>query len=349
VPSRRPDPRRRREQRPAPGHHARPRRRRRRGLGLWPVTFVLAATLVVLVAMLVVRDQSVDGGIDSADAEAVTLSTAADGRPTASGSGSGSAGDGTAATTDDDAAQARRDRMARRKRVAASRAAKERIAMRPSVANGLLCAPAPGRPTLVRKRAGGTSKRIALTFDDGPTKYTGPVLDILRKAEIPATFFVIGSQVGPNRELVRRIVREGHALANHTWSHANVSAGGAAANTQLMDTQYALQKAVGRAGCLMRPPGGAVGPGLVAWLRKHQKVGVLWDVDSNDYQLPSTAKMVREIVSATRAGSIILLHDGGGDRTRTVAAVPAIIKQLQAKGYEFVTVPELLKLPKAKT
>lgn len=305
-------------------------------MGLWPVTVVLAVTLVVLVAMLVVRDQNVDGGIDSADAEAVTLSTPADGRPTASGGGA-------AATADDDR-QARSDQAARR-----GRAAQDRIAMKPTVANGLLCAPAPGRPALVRRRAGGTSKRIALTFDDGPTKYTGPVLDILRKAEIPATFFVIGSQVGPNRELVRRIVRDGHALANHTWSHANVSAGGAAANSQLMDTQYAIQQAVGRAGCLMRPPGGAVGPGLVAWLRKHRKLGVLWDVDSNDYRLPSAAKMSDEIVSATRPGSIILLHDGGGDRTRTVAAVPKIISRLKAKGYEFVTVPELLKLPKAKT
>lgn len=304
-------------------------------MGLWPVTFVLAVTLVVLVAMLVVRDQSVDGGIDSADAEAVTLSTTADGRPTASG------------TADD--GQARSDQATRPTRAGKQRVANDRIAIEPTVANGLLCAPAPGRPALVRKRAGGTSKRIALTFDDGPTKYTGPVLDILRKAEIPATFFVIGSQVGPNREIVRRIVRDGHALANHTWSHANVSAGGAAANSQLMDTQYAIQQAVGRAGCLMRPPGGAVGPGLVAWLRKHKKVGVLWDVDSNDYRLPSAATMIREIVSATRPGSIILLHDGGGDRTRTVAAVPKIISQLKAKGYEFVTVPELLQLPKAKT
>lgn len=298
-------------------------------MGLWPVTFVLAATLVVLVAMLVIRDQGVDGGIDAAEAESVTLSTAASGSGDAS-SGKRAGGGSTRSTRPVRAAE------------------KARVAIEPTVANGLLCAPAPGRPALVRRRAGGTSKRIALTFDDGPSKYTGPVLDILRREKVPATFFVIGSQVGPNRETVRRIVREGHALANHTWSHANVSAGGAAANSQLMDTQYAIQKAVGRAGCMMRPPGGAVGPGLVAWLRQHKKVGVMWDVDSNDYQLPSAAKMSDQIVSATRAGSIILLHDGGGDRTRTVAAVPRIISRLKAKGYEFVTVPELLKLPKAK-
>lgn len=297
-------------------------------MGLWPVTFVLAATLVVLVAMLVIRDQNVDGGIDSAEAEAVTLPTTADGRPTASGGAK--SGKGKPSTRPLGVAE------------------KDRIAMKPTVANGLLCAPVPGRPALVRRRSGGTSKRIALTFDDGPSKYTGPVLDILRRERIPATFFVIGAQVGSNRELVRRIVRDGHALANHTWSHANVAAGGPAADSQLMDTQYAIQKAVGRAGCMMRPPGGAVGPGLVSWLRKHKKVGVLWDVDSNDYQLPSAAKMTDAIVSATRAGSIILLHDGGGDRTRTVAAVPKIISRLKAKGYEFVTVPELLKLPKAK-
>nr|MBF6620316.1 polysaccharide deacetylase family protein [Patulibacter sp.] len=224
-----------------------------------------------------------------------------------------------------------------------------RDALKPTVANGLLCRPAPGRPVLVRKRAGGASKRIALTFDDGPSaRFTPPVLDLLRKHDVPATFFVIGSQVKAHRKLTRRIVRDGHALANHTWSHANVSAGGAAANTQLMDTQYAITLAVGRAGCLMRPPQGAVGPGLERWLREHQKVGVLWDVDSNDYQRPSAAAMTRRIVSATRPGSIILLHDGGGDRANTVGALPGIITRLKAKGYEFVTVPELLRLPRAK-
>ncbi|MFA4928665.1 MAG: polysaccharide deacetylase family protein [Patulibacter sp.] len=291
-----------------------PSRRPRRRLGLWPITVVLATTLVVLIAMLVVREQ--DGPVgttETADAEAVTLTTA---------------------TTP---------------RRASSRTAKPSSGLKPTVANGLLCRPAPGHPTLVRKRAGGTSKRIALTFDDGPSRYTVPVLDILRKADVPATFFVIGSQVGPHREIVRRIIRDGHALANHTWSHANVSKGDAAANTQLMDTQYAIQLAVGRAGCLMRPPAGAVGPGLDRWLRQHKKLGVLWDVDSNDYQRPTAASMTRQIVSATRAGSIILLHDGGGDRANTVAAVPGIVKRLKAKGYEFVTVPELLKLPRAKT
>jgi peptidoglycan/xylan/chitin deacetylase (PgdA/CDA1 family) len=334
VPSPRPAPRRSPARRPTPGRRP---PRRRRGIGLWPITVALSVTLVVLVAMLVLRGQHGPVEItETADAEAITLTTSGGG---ATASGGDAAKDGERPA---DATKARRARVAQG-------AAPARAAVKPTVANGLLCAPAADRPALVRRRAGGSSKRIALTFDDGPSvKYTVPVLDILRRAKIPATFFVIGSQVKPNREIVRRIVRDGHALANHTWSHANVSAGGAAANTQLMDTQYAIQQAVGRAGCLMRPPAGAVGPGLVAWLRKHKKVGVLWDVDSNDYQLPSAAKMVREIVSATRPGSIILLHDGGGDRTRTVAAVPRIIARLQAKGYEFVTVPDLLRLPKAK-
>jgi peptidoglycan/xylan/chitin deacetylase (PgdA/CDA1 family) len=300
---------------------------------------VLSATLLVLVAMLVVREQDARVGTEAADAEAATQAVAGD----------GTAGDGddagTGARSDDGAGSPAADR----KRSGRRAAVEQRDALKPTVANGLLCRPAPNRPALVRKRAGGTSKRIALTFDDGPSPYTVPVLEILRKADVPATFFVIGSQVKAHREIVRRIVREGHALGNHTWSHANVSAGGAAANTQLMDTQYAIQLAVGRAGCLMRPPQGAVGPGLETWLRKHKKVGVLWDVDSNDYQRPSAATMTRRIVAATRAGSIILLHDGGGDRTATVAALPGIITRLQAKGYEFVTVPELLKLPKANT
>ncbi len=301
---------------------------------------MLSVTLVVLVAMLVVRGSDGDVGTEAAEAEAVTVTPA-------SGSGSPS-GDG--ARTKHALHDPHAERQTQRKRTAQQRAAKEREALRPSVANGLLCRPAPGQPALVRKRAGGTSKRIALTFDDGPTRrFTAPILDTLRKHEVPATFFVIGAQIKPNRELVRRIVREGHALANHTWSHADVSRGDAQANVQLGDTQYAIQQAVGRAGCLMRPPRGAVGPGLVRWLEKHRKVGVLWDVDSNDYQLPSAAAMTQQIVSATRPGSIILLHDGGVDRSRTVAAVPGIIKRRKAKGYQFVTVPELLELPRAKT
>lgn len=269
---------------------------------------MLSVTLVVLVAMLVIREQGGTVEItETADAEAVTLTTPR----------------------------------------ATRRPAKPRDALKPTVANGLLCRPAPGRPVLVRKRAGGVSKRIALTFDDGPSPYTVPVLEILRRADVPATFFVIGAQVKAHREIVRRIVRDGHALANHTWSHANVAKGDTAADTQLMDTQYAIQLAVGRAGCLIRPPQGAAGPGLETWLREHQKIGVLWDVDSNDYQRPSAASMTRQIVSATRAGSIILLHDGGGNRTATVAALPGIITRLKAKGYTFVTVPELLQLPRA--
>ncbi len=289
---------------------------------------MLAVTLVALVAVLVLRGGTTGGEIEASDA-ATPAETAV--RP---------AGNDAASTDDRGEPSARRP--ARKRPAGATK-------LPATVANGLRCRPAPGRPALVRRRAGGTSKRIALTFDDGPTpKYTRPVLDILRKHDVPATFFVIGSQVGPHRDLVRRMVRDGHALANHTWSHANVSGGGALADVQIGDTQYAIQKAVGAAPCLMRPPGGAVGPGLVRWLEKHRKVGVMWDVDSNDYQLPTAAAMTRRIVASTRAGSIILLHDGGGDRSRTVAAVPGIITRLKAKGYEFVTVPELLKLPRAK-
>lgn len=327
---------------PSPRPRPRPGRppRRRGPVGLWPVTVVLATVLVVLVAMLVLRDGQVDGGIDAAEAESATLTTAVHGAGTAAGTAPAAAGTAERAATRSSAA---------RDDAASPRRASRRSTLRPTVANGLLCRAPADRPALVRRRAGGSSKRIALTFDDGPsTRFTAPVLEILRTQRVPATFFVIGAQARGNPELVRRIVREGHALGNHTWSHANVSAGGGAANSQLMDTQFAIQQAVGRAGCLMRPPEGAVGPGLEAWLREHKKLGVLWDVDSHDYQLPSAASMVQRVVAATRPGSILLFHDGGGDRSRTVAAIPKVIAKLRAKGYEFVTVPELLRLPKAK-
>lgn len=221
-------------------------------------------------------------------------------------------------------------------------------ALRATTANGLACRPATDRPPIVRRRAGGTSKRVALTFDDGPSRFTAPILDALRRAGVPATFFVIGSQIKANRPILRRIVTDGHALGNHTWSHAYVGAGGALASTQILDTQYAIEQAVGHAGCMMRPPGGVVGPGLDRWLKDHRKVAIMWDVDSHDYRRPSATSMVSSIVRGSRPGSIILMHDGGGDRAHTLAAVPGIVRGLQARGYRFVTVPDLLRLPKAR-
>ncbi|MCK9250848.1 MAG: polysaccharide deacetylase family protein [Solirubrobacteraceae bacterium] len=214
--------------------------------------------------------------------------------------------------------------------------------------NGLACrAPADGA-VLVRNGARTGARRVALTFDDGPTIHTGPTLDALRRAKVRATFFVLGRQIKPNRALVRRIVTDGHALGSHTWSHEDVSRGDAVVDQQMNDTQYAIQLAVGRAGCLMRPPGGAVGPGLERWLARHRKLGVLWDVDSGDFRGRSTDAMVRDIVDGSRTGSIILMHDGGGDRRATVAAIPGIVRGLRARGFTFVTVPELLGLDGAR-
>lgn len=185
-------------------------------------------------------------------------------------------------------------------------------------------------------------KRIALTFDDGPAPDTSQFLRELRHLKVHATFFMIGQQVKGHGALLKKMLRDGHELANHSWNHANLGGGGAAATRQIVDTNRAIQRASGFRPCLMRPPYGSTGRDLVGRVRAQKMTSVLWDVDPQDWRRPGVGTIVGTIRGQTRAGSIILEHDGGGPREQTLAALPQYVRTLKARGYKFVTVSELL-------
>lgn len=178
---------------------------------------------------------------------------------------------------------------------------------------------------------------VALTFDDGPSTYTEGFLDVLRDKHARGTFFEIGQEMPGRAETMRRILREGDEIGDHTVNHVEhpdyFQIAGAAARVRSY-THFAP--------CLFRPPGGAVDSAVVDTAGALGMQTILWDVDPTDWANPGSGAVYSRIVSAARPGSIILMHDGGGDRSGTLAALPQIIDTLRNRGYRFATVSELL-------
>ena len=190
--------------------------------------------------------------------------------------------------------------------------------------------------------SGPRGKRIALTYDDGPAADTPAFVDELHRLGVPATFFMIGRQVQAEPALARRVLAAGDAIGNHSWDHANLGAGGPAATDELVRTNAAIRRATGFTPCLFRPPYRATGADLVARVRAQGMTSVLWSVDPADWATPGTGVIVGRVLAQTGPGAIILDHDGGGNRSQTLAAIPQMVAALRARGYTFVTVPELL-------
>jgi peptidoglycan/xylan/chitin deacetylase (PgdA/CDA1 family) len=187
---------------------------------------------------------------------------------------------------------------------------------------------------------------IALTFDDGPNPpYTGRILDVLERYGVPATFFCVGLHASAHTEELSRMTEAGHRLANHTWSHPflpDLSVAEFAA--QLERTDEAVARVAGEQGArLFRPPYGSRSPEILAWLAE-QDAGttVLWDVDAGDWAMPGADAIARTVLDQAASGSIALLHDGGGDRSQTAEALPAIIEGLLDRGYRFARVDEMI-------
>lgn len=205
----------------------------------------------------------------------------------------------------------------------------------------------------VIERHGFTPKTVALTFDDGPdVTYTPKILDILHRAGVKATFFVIGNNAEKNPELLRRIFAEGHDIGNHTFTHPNIAD---ISLTQLglevSATQRLFESILGCQTHLFRSPYGEdsepetqdqVRP--LEYLGKQGYVFVGMHIDPSDWSRPGVDAIVDETLRQAQSdeGNVILLHDGGGDRSQTVAALPRIIEALQARGYRFATVSDLL-------
>ena len=190
---------------------------------------------------------------------------------------------------------------------------------------------------------------IAMTFDDGPSATLTPkLLDLLATHHIKATFFVIGENVAEHPEIVARSAREGHEIANHSWSHPNLGKmSDDSVRRQLRQTDDAIKNATGKRPTLMRPPYGSITAREKRWI--HDEFGydiILWDVDPYDWKRPGPAVVRARILKETRPGSIVLSHD---IHPGTIEAMPSTFDELEAKGFKFVTVSELIKMAMARS
>ncbi|KHG38898.1 MULTISPECIES: polysaccharide deacetylase family protein [Aphanizomenon] len=189
-------------------------------------------------------------------------------------------------------------------------------------------------------------KVIALTIDDGPwPKTTAKMLDILKQNHVKATFFWVGTALQENPEIGKRVVAEGHAIGNHTWHHWYRKMDQATAKSEIEKTNELIYQTTGVKTSFFRPPGGYLNNGLAAYAKSQKNSVVMWSVTSADTDPRAKYQVfVKNVIRDAKPGAIVLMHDGGGNRERTVKALPEIISGLKQQGYRFVTVPELLEM-----
>jgi peptidoglycan/xylan/chitin deacetylase (PgdA/CDA1 family) len=193
------------------------------------------------------------------------------------------------------------------------------------------------------------TKQLALTFDDGPNDpHTFHLLEVLARHNVKATFFLIGRYVKQRPDIARELVRTGHVVGNHTFSHPNlIFASAAATRMQLRDCDQALTDAVGEHLRLFRPPFGGRRAGTLRIARALGLEPVMWNVTGWDWKGNPSEYVERKVSGQIRGGDVILLHDGshaafGADRSQTVIATDRLIARYKSEGYEFVTVPEMM-------
>lgn len=180
---------------------------------------------------------------------------------------------------------------------------------------------------------------MALTFDDGPGPDTPRLLDMLDEAGAKATFFTVGLNAAASPGVVRRMARDGHAVANHSWSHRDLAKLSSSRITDsLIRTQDTLTAVTGRPPTMARPPYGQISKDVQAVSHRLGLALVNWSVDTQDGRDRNAATVARRAVEGARPGAIILMHD---IHRTTVDAVPAVLKELRRKGFALVTVPEL--------
>jgi peptidoglycan/xylan/chitin deacetylase (PgdA/CDA1 family) len=183
-------------------------------------------------------------------------------------------------------------------------------------------------------------KVVALTFDDGPSPvYTSEILRILAAASVPASFEIVGLHGAAYPAILRAENAARMALVNHTWTHADLALLPARRWPAEVDrTSGLLRGIIGHPVRCLRLPYGLGDPAVDAQLRARGLAELGWDVDPADYLRPGAAVIARHVLAALRPGAIVIMHDGGGNRSRTVAALPAIIRGIRAAGYRIVPV-----------
>ena len=210
----------------------------------------------------------------------------------------------------------------------------------------------PSYTTLYRQGSDPTGRKVVLTFDDGPDpKYTPQILDILKREGVKASFFLVGSRAELYPEIVRRIVREGHEIGNHSYTHANIGlVSEQQVRLELNATQRLIEAICGRSTTLFRPPYNAdtnpnkseeIAPLLIA-----QDLGywiALEDVDTEDWSRPGVAGILERVRNGrVEGGNVVLMHDAGGNREQTVEALPEVVEYLRNRGDEIVLISDLL-------
>jgi peptidoglycan/xylan/chitin deacetylase (PgdA/CDA1 family) len=187
----------------------------------------------------------------------------------------------------------------------------------------------------------GSGKVVSLSFDDGPGPYTAQVLDVLEAKKVPATFCQIGEQVADYAAIEKRIVAGGFLLCNHSWDHDEhlSERTQTVIDREMSRTQQAIISVTGTAPVYYRAPGGDFGD-PVKRAAAHERLPLLaWAVDTRDWTRPGVDAIVDAVLEHVTPGAIVLMHDAGGDRSQTVAALPRIIDGLRAMGYSFTTPP----------
>jgi peptidoglycan/xylan/chitin deacetylase (PgdA/CDA1 family) len=194
-------------------------------------------------------------------------------------------------------------------------------------------------------RSGPSEREVAVGFDDGPAADTQAFVTMLERSKAKATFFMIGRQVSSAyRATLLRELADGDALGDHTWSHPDLTHS-SEVRQQLQQTLGVIRSVSGYTPCVFRPPYGDYNESVLGIARSLGLATVLWDVDPSDYTQPGTMTIEQRVLAQVQPGSIIISHDGGGSRAQTLAAYPAIISSLRARGYRIVTIPEMLHFP----
>jgi peptidoglycan/xylan/chitin deacetylase (PgdA/CDA1 family) len=178
---------------------------------------------------------------------------------------------------------------------------------------------------------------VHLTFDDGPTPaWTPRVLELLARHRAQATFFVVGRNAAAHPELVGQAYAAGHGVGNHTWTHRRLTRlGEAALAAEVGTTSAAIQRATGAPVRCLRPPYATVDAASAGRAGALGLRLVMWDVDSNDWRRPGAGVIAGRVLGRVRSGDVVLLHDGGGDRSQTLAALEQILASLSARGFRF--------------
>jgi peptidoglycan/xylan/chitin deacetylase (PgdA/CDA1 family) len=190
---------------------------------------------------------------------------------------------------------------------------------------------------------GGREKLVALTFDDGPGPMTMQFLAVLNELGVPGTFYVQGGLVDRYPEVMRAIVAGGHEVGAHGWSHRELTKTfGDDFRQEVFGTRDRIREVAGVDPPTMRPPYGAIDDRVLAEAGPARMLQILWDVDTNDWRGGDAPEIAAHVAQKAMPGSIVLMHDGGTTRAATLNALPAMVRALQRKGIEFVTVSELM-------